>query len=466
MSVAQEEITMWGLGSRDLHEAWWRCKGVTCVRRGNQLAVARDAELYMLLEDDQLLVFELREVISQIAWNPAVPVRVRVIERSHEAYREQVVLDEAGDVIGIRRAYSPDEKTAYRVILTTNRRVAAVWSGARNRREALHTIRGITSSRASNSRVTGHCFDAKLADDATKFIERLVAEWDDPSRSIDGIKKIGEGIFVSASFERAESAKFVGPVWIGHRADLPKVVVGPTLFLDHEPVEGGEVLVRDIQDVMPTSVASSLRVLPRRSFYGVAKRIFDCLVAMIALILLSPVLLLVAVAVAIDDGFPVLFGHVRQRRGGEDFKCWKFRTMRRDAEAMVEELRAMNQADGPQVFIENDPRVTRVGRFLRASQLDELPQLFNVFLGQMSIVGPRPSPDRENQICPAWREMRLSVRPGITGLWQVRRTREDGLDFQEWVRFDLEYIRSACFSLDCRIILETIRVSLFRQRSR
>ena len=137
--------------------------------------------------------------------------------------------------------------------------------------------------------------------------------------------------------------------------------------------------------------------------------------------------------------------------------------MRRDAEAMVEQLRALNQADGPQVFIEDDPRVTRVGRFLRASQLDELPQLFNVLLGQMSLVGPRPSPDRENQICPAWREMRLSVRPGITGLWQVRRTREDGLDFQEWVRFDLEYIRKASFLLDCRIIFETIRVSLLRK---
>jgi lipopolysaccharide/colanic/teichoic acid biosynthesis glycosyltransferase len=103
----------------------------------------------------------------------------------------------------------------------------------------------------------------------------------------------------------------------------------------------------------------------------------------------------------------------------------------------------------------HDPRLTRVGRFIRKSNLDELPQFLNVLAGHMSVVGPRPSPRRENQYCPAWREARLSVRPGITGLWQVMRTRRQGLDFQEWIRFDLEYVRRAGWVLDLRIMCRT-----------
>ena len=136
--------------------------------------------------------------------------------------------------------------------------------------------------------------------------------------------------------------------------------------------------------------------------------------------------------------------------------------MRRNAESMVAQLQAENKADGPQVFIENDPRVTRVGRILRKLQIDELPQLWNVVRGDMSLVGPRPSPDRENQFCPAWREMRLSVRPGITGLWQVRRTRAEGEDFQEWIRYDIEYVQTASFLLDLKILFKTLGVLIAR----
>jgi lipopolysaccharide/colanic/teichoic acid biosynthesis glycosyltransferase len=176
---------------------------------------------------------------------------------------------------------------------------------------------------------------------------------------------------------------------------------------------------------------------------------------LVVLILFSPVMVLIAVLVMAEDGMPVFFGHTRQKKGGHDFKCWKFRTMRRNAESLVAELQAMNKADGPQVFIENDPRVTRIGSVLRRCQLDELPQFWNVLLGDMSIVGPRPSPERENQFCPAWREMRLSVRPGITGLWQVERTRTPGEDFQEWIKYDIEYVRSASSLLDLKIMFKT-----------
>ena len=104
------------------------------------------------------------------------------------------------------------------------------------------------------------------------------------------------------------------------------------------------------------------------------------------------------------------------------------------------------------------PRLLGVGKFIRKTYVDELPQFFNVLLGQMSIVGPRPSPHRENQYCPPWREARLSVRPGITGLWQVRRTRRRGMDFQEWIKYDIEYVENMSWRLDLAIIWETICV--------
>jgi lipopolysaccharide/colanic/teichoic acid biosynthesis glycosyltransferase len=136
--------------------------------------------------------------------------------------------------------------------------------------------------------------------------------------------------------------------------------------------------------------------------------------------------------------------------------------MRKDAEKIKEQLRKLNQADGPQFWMENDPRLTRVGRFLRRYNLDEFPQFFNVLVGHMSIVGPRPSPYRENQFCPAWREARLSVRPGITGLWQVRRTRRAGNDFQEWIRYDLEYVENASWLLDIKIIWRTVTTMIHK----
>jgi lipopolysaccharide/colanic/teichoic acid biosynthesis glycosyltransferase len=131
--------------------------------------------------------------------------------------------------------------------------------------------------------------------------------------------------------------------------------------------------------------------------------------------------------------------------------------MRRNAEALAQHYRDQNVCDGPQVYIANDPRVTRIGRVLRKYHLDELLQLVNVLAGDMSLVGPRPSPDRENRLCPAWRDARLSVRPGITGLWQVCRTRQPGLDFQEWIQFDMQYVRARSFSLDCWILYRTFR---------
>ena len=161
-------------------------------------------------------------------------------------------------------------------------------------------------------------------------------------------------------------------------------------------------------------------------------------------------------AIWLEDGRPFFFGHARETVGGREFPCIKFRSMRKDADVVKAQLAAANQADGPQFFMERDPRLTRVGRFIRKTNIDELPQFLNVLAGHMSIVGPRPSPRAENQFCPAWREARLSVRPGVTGLWQVRRTRRKGCDFQEWIQFDLEYVDKGDWRMDLSIIFQTL----------
>jgi len=190
--------------------------------------------------------------------------------------------------------------------------------------------------------------------------------------------------------------------------------------------------------------------------YQFLKRTIDLMAAGLGLLVLSPALLTVALLVKFTSPGPVFYGHRRQGLGGKEFRCLKFRSMRQDAESLQANLQSRNEVDGPQFKIGKDPRVTRLGPWLRRYNVDELPQLINVFLGQMSLVGPRPSPDNENQLCPAWRRTRLSVRPGITGLWQVLRLRDPGSsDFQEWIYYDVEYARHRSLWLDFQILLHT-----------
>ncbi|HVQ29951.1 MAG TPA: sugar transferase [Vicinamibacteria bacterium] len=194
----------------------------------------------------------------------------------------------------------------------------------------------------------------------------------------------------------------------------------------------------------------------RHSVYPSVKFVVEAFIAFVALVALSPLLLLLAILVKLDSRGPVFYGDGREGRGGLMFRCWKFRTMRPDAHARQHELLAKNQVDGPQFKLENDPRVTRLGRFLRPTNLDERPQLVNVFLGQMSFVGPRPSPFRENQMCIPWRDARLSVRPGITGLWQVCRHERASGDFHQWIYYDLLYVRLMSPWLDLKILTATV----------
>lgn len=198
------------------------------------------------------------------------------------------------------------------------------------------------------------------------------------------------------------------------------------------------------------------RTWPLFSYPRIVKRFIDLTGSAFILTLLAPVIIILAVLIKLTSRGPVFYRAVRQGRYGRQIKCLKFRTMIAGAEKMQEKLRIVNEVDGPQFKIVHDPRVSSIGRFLRDTCLDETPQFFNVLIGQMSIVGPRPSPENENSQCPSWRDARLSVRPGITGLWQISRTRRPSRDFQEWVHYDTEYIRRLSLKTDLAICCKTV----------
>jgi len=193
---------------------------------------------------------------------------------------------------------------------------------------------------------------------------------------------------------------------------------------------------------------------PDRTIGMVVKRALDLLLATVALILLSPLLLIVALAIRLRDGSPILFRQTRVGLHGRPFKVVKFRTMVPDAEARLAELAEQNEISGPAFKVTDDPRLTPTGRWLRATSIDELPQLLNVLRGEMSLVGPRPPLPREVDAYDIWHRRRLSMQPGITGLWQVVARRDP--DFDRWVRLDLDYIDRWSLWLDLKIMLRTI----------
>ena len=205
------------------------------------------------------------------------------------------------------------------------------------------------------------------------------------------------------------------------------------------------------------SCTDNFRTWPRFSYAGCFKRIADIVAAIVVLILFAPILPIIALVIKLTSRGPVFFKDARQGLHGKAFNCMKFRTMLLGADKMQDKLRIVNKVDGPQFKMADDPRLSAVGGFLRDTYIDEIPQFFNVLLGQMSVVGPRPSPEFENTLCPSWRDARLSARPGITGLWQVCRTRQPMKDFQEWIHYDTKYVRDLKLRMDLWICWQTTR---------
>lgn len=188
--------------------------------------------------------------------------------------------------------------------------------------------------------------------------------------------------------------------------------------------------------------------------YRMAKRAFDILMSTIALVVLSPIFLITAIAIYIEDKGSVIFVQDRNGLNGEVFCMYKFRSMCMKAPEMHKELLKMNELDGPAFKLRNDPRVTKVGQFIRKTSIDELPQLVNILKGEMSIVGPRPLPTYETEQCTEYQKQRLLVKPGLTCYWQC--SGRNDIPFDEWMELDLKYIQEASFWVDLKIIFKTV----------
>jgi len=194
--------------------------------------------------------------------------------------------------------------------------------------------------------------------------------------------------------------------------------------------------------------------------YERCKRSIDFLAAGLGLLVLSPFFVLLVIAIKLESKGPILFSQTRLGQGGAPFRCWKFRSMFIDAEQRKQELLAKNEMDGGTTFkMKRDPRVTRVGRFIRKASIDELPQLWNVLVGDMSLVGPRPPVPQEVATYTAYQRQRLMTKPGITCIWQV--SGRSDIPFEEQVGLDITYIVGRSLRMDIMLLLRTIPAVLF-----
>ena len=190
--------------------------------------------------------------------------------------------------------------------------------------------------------------------------------------------------------------------------------------------------------------------------YEICKRTIDIIGAGLGLILLSPIIAIVACAVKVTSKGPIFFSQKRVGKNGELFEMYKFRSMVVNAEELKEKLEEQNEMSGPMFKIKDDPRVTKVGKFIRKTSIDELPQLWNVLKGDMSLVGPRPSLPKEVEQFDNWMFKRLSVRPGLTCYWQV--SGRNNIGFEDWMKLDCKYVDDRNIWIDIKLIFKTVGV--------
>jgi lipopolysaccharide/colanic/teichoic acid biosynthesis glycosyltransferase len=455
--------TIWGLDPIQLHTRYWASLGVQVMRQGEPAEVVPQAELFLLTDPRSLPLFKLSDVMDVLNWVDPTVLFIRLHDPRERSYRERVVTDSGDRFVRFQRIYESADRLA-RVVLTSDRAIAQLWqkspdpiTGWRRLRRFVKRTERVTLS------INGTVHDRLSNEEIAGFMHALVKVWKRPDSVVQRAKARprDRGVWMDRESRVEPGARLIGNVWVGAGRSLPAdtTIVGPAVVWDDperrpqidelqslqiEPVEG-------IEEVIAPQAA-------RRNL-GL-KRAFDVVFASLTLIAFAPLFPLIMLLIWIEDGRPFFFIHKRESLGGREFGCIKFRSMKNGAEQMVQKLKEKNVSDGAHVYIKDDPRVTRIGRFLRKTNLDELPQFWNVLMGDMSIVGPRPSPHKENQFAPAWREARLSVKPGITGLWQISRTRRAGSDFQEWIRYDIEYVEKQSMWLDIKIIFKTVETIL------
>lgn len=410
--------------------------------------------------------------------------------------KEFVQADEDGRVQKIQRYYHPQTWPFATGVVCSVVPVACLTTVPGSSLSSLAELRAALMMAAVPSRdlpLAGGALDLTTDDGVLHLVDRHIRALPAASRRAPR-EGAPPGLDSRDAQTVASSARLVGPVVMepGVVVEAGALVVGPTLLCSGSRIGANAVVAQCV--VMPGVAVPAGSVMRQRvvnraaaervdedtygspralgshsrgmvalnepaapsGIYPLVKRGIELVVASAAMLALSPLMLGIAAAVRLLSPGPIFFGHEREGKDGRPFRCWKFRTMRVGADAIQRELAAQQQLDGPQFKMDRDPRVTPIGKLLRATNLDEIPQLWNVVCGDMSFVGPRPSPFRENQVCVPWRQGRLSVRPGITGLWQVCRHDRAAGDFHQWIEYDLLYVRNMSALVDLRIMLATV----------
>lgn len=213
------------------------------------------------------------------------------------------------------------------------------------------------------------------------------------------------------------------------------------------------MMTLDDEEIQDTTKKFKVKEKP---IYSFTKRVFDVGASFVGLTLLSPVLLVVAIAIKLESKGPIIFSQDRVGLNGKIFKMYKLRSMVSNAEELKEKLLEQNEMSGPMFKMKDDPRITKVGKFIRKTSIDELPQLINVLKGDMSLVGPRPSLPKEVEQFEPWMYERLQVKPGLTCIWQV--SGRNNIDFEDWMKLDIKYVRERSFFGDLKLVFRTFFV--------
>ena len=426
------------------------------------------------------------------------------MEAAGQGTKEYVQLDESGRVWRIQRYYDGVTCLHGHTVAAALVPVSALRELARRVLSDLAALRRvlIEAGVVTRDRGLADLFDLTRESGLLKLNEHLLRGLERRGPAL-GYLAPAPGVWVAAGSVVDPTARLVGPVIVHAdvRLEANVTVVGPAVIGAGSQVRRGAIVAHSViaagtclpensatyhrlrgagapddgeepahaSDELTAAARGDRRLAApsedhtandasyrRRAAYVATKRIVEGVIAALGLVVLSPLLVLTAAAIRATSRGPVFFAHEREGKDGRPFSCWKFRTMVAHAHRQQRALYRQNQVDGPQFKLPRDQRVTWVGRWLRTTNIDELPQLFNVVRGQMSLIGPRPSPFRENQICVPWRQARLSVRPGITGLWQLCRHERSAGDFHQWIYYDTLYVRHLSPIIDLKILLATV----------
>jgi lipopolysaccharide/colanic/teichoic acid biosynthesis glycosyltransferase len=463
--------------------------------------VARNAEpLYVIVNGHQFPLCQLDQAVNIHRQNRCDVTMFDLCEPRGSGYDEKLLVSPDGRVEGVNRVYDSNgssatiegEHTWPSIIVISRPAMQRLLDASLPQR--INQWSGVmlrAGLRVQGCTLHGRAYDLHDKEQLHELADVLLRTRTEWICRTGGLVERAPRVWLGRNVRIAPSAEVIGPVVVGDDVEIgaDAVIVGPTVIGRGSHVKKGMVLRRCLLQPgstvgddsihllkslkpaaaveRPIRIQSVVEAAPvhggfRYAAYCFTKRAMDIVGSFVALAMTLPLYPLIALAIKVNSPGPAFYGHLRQGRGGKPFKCWKFRTMVTNADELKKKLLARNEVDGPQFKIKHDPRIFWVGHWLRRLNIDELPQFWNVLVGQMSLVGPRPSPERENQMCPAWREARLSVRPGVTGLWQVSRRRDTDTDFQEWIYYDVQYVKKQSIWLDVKILVKTIQVVIAR----